>query len=161
MGEHMGQDNWVSTMGLFLVAVLVPVAAYYATRFLVGKTQTGNKKAGMKLLDRLYLSRDKYILVVKIAGKGYVLGVTNQSVSPIDTLSQEQLSQYEQAPPASGGGSGTFSDRLKRLMQAPEALRSAREQQRKGRGDSHNGFFAQNPRDTTGFPPEERDEDDR
>jgi flagellar protein FliO/FliZ len=131
----MGEESLWSLLGLFFVAVLVPVAAYYVTRYIARKAKGPAGGPGMKQLERMYLGRDKYILLVKIGGKGYILGVTNQSITSVGTLGEEEMRSYEAQEPAENSGGG-FAQKLRSFMNAPETLRQNREQYRRTSGGS-------------------------
>jgi flagellar biogenesis protein FliO len=79
--------------------VLIIIAAYYAT-WLVGvkasgqsRSKPGNKK--INLIDRFAISKDKGFYLVEIAGKVYVVGITNQSMTLLDTLDSLTLTESE------------------------------------------------------------------
>jgi len=70
--------------------VLVIIAAYYVTYY-IGVKASGQSRGRLRnkninLIDRFAVSRDKSFCIVEIAGKVYVIGVTNQSMTLIDTL---------------------------------------------------------------------------
>lgn len=76
---------------VFIIGTLVVIfAAYYFTYYIgvkasgQGRGRLNNKS--IKLLDRFAISKDKSFCIVEIAGKIYVIGVTNQSMTLIDTL---------------------------------------------------------------------------
>ncbi|MCL1835269.1 MAG: flagellar biosynthetic protein FliO [Oscillospiraceae bacterium] len=76
---------------IFIIGtILIIVAAYYVTYFVGSKASgTGRGRAknrNINLLDRFAISKDKSFCIVEIAGKIYVIGVTNQSMTLIDTL---------------------------------------------------------------------------
>ena len=76
---------------LFIVGTIVILfGAYYVTYF-VGMKASGQTRAGMRnrnisLLDRYAISRDKQFCIVEIAGKVYVVGVTNHTMTLLDTF---------------------------------------------------------------------------
>lgn len=132
----MGEGSLWSLLGLFFVAVLVPVAAFYATRVIARKAQGFAKGPAMKQLERMYLGRDKYIQLVKIGSKGYILGVTNQNITAVGMLDEEEMLAFEAREPSEPVGSG-FAQKLKSFMNAPETLRQNREQARRNGGNPY------------------------
>lgn len=136
VGSVIAEDNLWSTVGLFLLAVLIPAAAYFATKYIARKARGTTKGPGIEILERMYLSRDKYILIVKVGEKGYILGVTNQNITALGMLSEQEMSAYNEQPkPASNAGGGGFAQTLKNFMNAPETLRRNREQYRRSDGN--------------------------
>ena len=86
--------------------VIIIIAAYYATWFISVKASgQGHGKLRNKninLVDRFAFSKDKSFCLVEIAGKVYVIGITNQSMTLIDTLeasafAAETVEQRQQA----------------------------------------------------------------
>jgi flagellar biogenesis protein FliO len=70
--------------------VLVIIACYYVTYY-IGVKASGQSRGRLRnkninIIDRFAISRDKSFCIVEIAGKIYVIGVTNQSMTLIDTL---------------------------------------------------------------------------
>ena len=74
---------------LFIVGtVIIIVAAYYVTYFIGVKSSGASRgrNRNINLLDRFSISKDKSFCLVEIAGKVYVVAVTNQSMTLLDTL---------------------------------------------------------------------------
>ena len=72
--------------------IIVIIAAYYATKY-IGLKASGQNRSKYRrrnrniiLRDRFAISKDKSFCIVEIAGKAYVIGVTNQSMTLLDTL---------------------------------------------------------------------------
>ncbi len=122
----ISSDNIWSVLWLFFLAVLIPVAAYFVTRYFAKKAQGTQHTPAMKQLARMFLGRDKYILLLKIGEKGYILGVTNQSISRIGTLSEQEMEAYDAGDAARDAGGG-FVQKLKNFINAPKTLRRERE----------------------------------
>ena len=91
----------VSLIGI----VAIIIAAYYVTYYLGVKSQkmyqTRNKGRGRSIVlrERFAISKDKSFCIVEIAGKVYVLGITNQSMTVLDTI---EAAEYEKAAEGSG-----------------------------------------------------------
>ena len=73
-----------------VVIVVILIACYYTTYYISAKA-SGQSRGRLKtkninLVDRYSIARDKSFCIVEIAGKVYVLGVTNQTITLIDTL---------------------------------------------------------------------------
>ena len=91
---------------LSLIGIIIIIAAaYYATYYISvkasGKNRAGIKGRGMSgnrsinLLERFAISKDKSFCIVEIAGKIYVIGVTNQSMTLLDTLDAAEFAEFE------------------------------------------------------------------
>jgi len=70
--------------------VIIIFAAYYATWFVSTRAsgQGGGRlrNKNINMVDRFAISKDKSFCLIEIAGKVYVIGVTNQSMTLLDTL---------------------------------------------------------------------------
>jgi len=77
--------------------VVIIIAAYYATYYIgvkaSGQSRSRIRNRNINLIDRFAISRDKGFYLVEIAGKVYVIGVTNQSMTLIDTLDAAAFSE--------------------------------------------------------------------
>jgi len=76
---------------LFIIGTIVVLfGAYYVTYFIgmkaTGQTRAGLRNRNIKILDRYAIARDKQFCIIEIAGKVYVIGVTNHSMALLDTF---------------------------------------------------------------------------
>jgi len=80
--------------------VIVIFGCYYVTYYVGLKASgQGRKKSRIKgrnisLLDRFSISKDKSFCIVEIAGRIYIIGVTNNSMTVIDTLDPDEYAQH-------------------------------------------------------------------
>ena len=78
--------------------VAILVGCFYVTRLIAnkasGQTRIGLKNRNICLLDRYAIARDKQFCVVEIADKVYIIGVTNHTMTLIDTLDAEAFAQF-------------------------------------------------------------------
>jgi len=85
---------------LSLVGIVVVIIACYYTTYYIGAKASGQgrkkpKNKNISLIDRFSVSKDKSFCLVEIAGKVYVVGVTNQSMTLLDTLEAEVFAEAE------------------------------------------------------------------
>jgi len=84
---------------LFIIGTIVILFGAYFVTYYVGmkasgrQTRTGLKNRNITLLDRYAISRDKQFCVVEIAGKVYIVGVTNHTMTLLDTLDAEAFAE--------------------------------------------------------------------
>lgn len=87
------QSSWWSTLAylfsLMIVFSFVAVLAYFASKFLGGKMSNISASSSSKILDSLSLGANKSICVVEIAGKVMVLGITEQSITLLEDIEDE------------------------------------------------------------------------
>jgi len=76
---------------LFIIGTIVILFGAYYVTYYVGMKASGQTRAGLKnrnitLLDRYALARDKQFCVIEIAGKVYIVGVTNHTMTLLDSI---------------------------------------------------------------------------
>ena len=84
-------------IGSFAGLLAIIFAAYYVTYFIgkkaqgVGVGRIRNKH--INLIDQFAISRDKSFYLIEISGKVYVVGVTGQTMTLLDTLDAAAFSE--------------------------------------------------------------------
>jgi len=76
---------------MFIIGtVIILFGAYYVTYYVglkaSGQTRAGFKNRNIRLLDRYAISRDKQFCVLEVAGKVYIIGIANHSMTLLDTF---------------------------------------------------------------------------
>lgn len=81
--------------------VLIFVGAYYASRLMGGQFASGGRMQGsIEILDRAMLGKDKGLFVARVAGRVFLLGVSNEGITKIEELRAEDYpSAGPPAPP--------------------------------------------------------------
>ena len=75
--------------------VVIIVGAYYVTYY-VGVKSSGlsrGRNRNINVVDRFAISKDKSFCIVEIAGKVYIVGVTNHAMTLFDTLDSEDFAK--------------------------------------------------------------------
>jgi len=74
----------------FIGIILVLVACFYVTSFVAkkasGQTRTGRRTGSINMLDRYAIARDKQFCIIETAGKVYLIGLTNHTMTLLDTF---------------------------------------------------------------------------
>ena len=116
----MNDGGWlaafVSIGGVFFLMILIFVGAYYATKIMgrhYGMQSSSSQE--MRVVDKLALGRDQYLLIVEAGEKALLLGVTAQR---IETLAELDSGVFADAPPVQGNTD--FLSIFKNRMQKPE-----------------------------------------
>lgn len=87
--------------------------AYYSTRWLGKKSffAQSNSSRNMEILDRLHLTQDKSLLIVKVAQRRLLLSITQQNISKVLEFSEDEaIISIDQ------GNTTNFSNLLKDTM---------------------------------------------
>ena len=139
-------------VALSLIGIVIIIAgAYYATYYISikasgqarGKAKGRNRR--INLLERFAISKDKSFCIVEIAGKIYVVGVTNQSMTLLDTLEPGELedSETESTSAAAWGAApgGPFSGKIVNRLSAYMARRIEKSGRTGGNSGMHGKAF--------------------
>jgi flagellar biosynthetic protein FliO len=124
-----------------VIAVLGVVffLAWYITRFIALRSKGKTAGRFMRVVDRLSLSGDKAILLVKIGSEYCVVGVTGHEMSLIGKLDGEQAAAFEEEATASSSGEmwkgfqsvgARLAMALRRRAAPPQSGAAPREQHR-------------------------------
>ncbi len=99
-------ENWLevlSMVGTLVLMLAVFAGAYFASRLIGKRYRPGVQgEKAIRILERAPLGRDQSLLLVKTAGKFFLLGATPQHVEKICELDPEQLPSLEAAEQGPG-----------------------------------------------------------
>ena len=74
----------------FIGIIIVLVACFYVTSYVAkrasGQTRTGRRTGSINMLDRYAIARDKQFCIIESAGKVYLIGITNHTMTLLDTF---------------------------------------------------------------------------
>jgi len=76
---------------VFIIGTIVILfGAYYVTYYVgmkaSGQTRAGFRNKNISLLDRYAIARDKQFCIIEVAGKVYLVGLTNHTMTLLDTF---------------------------------------------------------------------------
>jgi flagellar biogenesis protein FliO len=138
MGESTGL-NTGSMIGVVALMLLVLAAAYYATKFLSGRSKRSLKGRRIEITECIGLSKDKQILLLKADDRFLIIGMTNQSINMLGELDggkSADQTEGENEPPVVCGSdkdkaadkkaADKFKDILKNAFSAQDRLKKAR-----------------------------------
>ena len=115
MGGSEALATLGSVVGLIVMMVLIFAAAYYVSKFMGKQYSTQQSSSGeLRVIDKLSLGRDHYLLIVEAGEKVLLLGVSPQQ---IDNLTELDSEAFADAPQVSEGTD--FFSLLKNRMMKP------------------------------------------
>lgn len=120
----MGQEfaAVLSMIGVLLLMIAVFVGAYFVTKF-VGKryqVQGSATGEGIELLARKPLGKEQSVLIIRAAGRVFLLGASPQHIDTIGELDPEAFPPGTPATPVPPSFSKVFRDLLKQNSKTPE-----------------------------------------
>ena len=117
--------SWWSTLAylvsLFAVFAVVLIMAYFAARFIGGRFNAARMAAsGGRILENLPLGPNRSVCTVEIAGRVFLLGVTDHSINLLSEITDKDLIEHLHAQSINSGDMfsqefGTLSDLVKKI----------------------------------------------
>lgn len=104
----------------FAALCVVLALAYYATRWLGTNMTMRPTSKYIQVIDRLYLDRDKMIVIVNIDQRYKVLAISGSAIETIDEFDELPMTAATQS-----SASVTFSDLIKKYQKI-QAMRKNR-----------------------------------
>lgn len=95
---------------------LIIYLSYVVSKFLAGNSVTMGTSKYMRIIDRVPLGKDRYLLIVKVGKKTFFLGVTDQGVNSIGDINVDDLIEQELPPPMMSQGIESFKQLLQKKM---------------------------------------------
>ena len=130
-----------------LGTIVVLFGAYYVTYYIgmkaSGQTHAGFRNKNIKLLDRYAIARDKQFCAIEVAGKVYIVGITNQSMTLLDTLDAAAFSKMTEnnrdTIPWNETPVGRYGNKLTKKVVAFIAAKTGRAQPEGEKGQQKSG----------------------
>lgn len=99
----------LSLLGMVAVLLAVLAGCYFVTRLagtsLAGRLGPGSGQRQMKVLERLAVGRDQALLVVRLAGRTFLLGSSPSGFSLLAELTEEEGALWD-SPPSGAASAG-------------------------------------------------------
>jgi len=124
---------------IFIIGTIVILfGAYYVTYFVgmkaSGQTRAGLKNRNIKMMDRYAISRDKQFCIIEVADKVYIIGMTNHTMTLIDTYDAEEFAKLteddEEPVPWNMTPVGQYGNKLTRKLVAFVAEKTGKTRQK-------------------------------
>lgn len=94
-------EGMLTAVGTLAVVIAVLFAAWWFTRKIAAGAQLGAQSRYMKVIDRIPVSQDKFIILVQAGEYIYMAGVASNGITLLATLKEgdlELLSAQEDSP---------------------------------------------------------------
>lgn len=120
----------------FFWIVLIILLAYFGTKWYAKKAQINSQGKNIRVIERVVIAQDKYLVLIEINDKVQLLGVTNKEINVIDTFEPSLLKT-----PANAQAPVDFKtvfDKVMKSEKMPSAFRKAEnmEESIDGNGDN-------------------------
>lgn len=89
--EYSSIESILKLIGLLVLCFLIILASYYVTKFVGSRSAGINSSGFMKPLEVCRIAPNKYLQLVKIGEKYYVLGVSKESVNVVAEVDPSEI----------------------------------------------------------------------
>ena len=93
-------------LGSILAVVAVLFLTYFASKYIAKKMPATSNGKSIKVIERMALAQDKFIAIVSIDSKFYLIGVSTNNISLL-----KELDDY--TPPLEEENTPTFTEMMK------------------------------------------------
>lgn len=84
-------SEWQSVLLALVAFIIVIVGAYYASKLVSKKSVSLSKGKYIEIIDKAMLANDKWLCIVKVAQKCYLISVTSSAINIIAELSLDEI----------------------------------------------------------------------
>ncbi len=94
-------EGIITALGTLLIVIAVLFAAWWVTRKIAGSGQFGGRSRYMKIIDRMPVAQDRFLVLVRLGEKVYLLGVASSEITFLAEMEGEPdpLQESEQTAP--------------------------------------------------------------
>ena len=111
-----GGDNFLQLLGVSLLFIIVLIITYLTTKFVGGAKIGTLKDSNFKIIDTYKLNQNKYLQIIKIGSRYFVIAAGKDDVRLITELKEDEVIQK----PGNEKGNNNFQDILKMLKKQNE-----------------------------------------
>ncbi|MGI6707466.1 MAG: flagellar biosynthetic protein FliO [Clostridia bacterium] len=116
-------DNALSTILAILGLCFVLWLAYWTSRWIASRSAQFTQGKYLKMIDRIMVGNDKWITLVQLGDKIYMIGITGQRIEQIGETDISRLAPLMDGE--SGAKPGDFKTRLAALLENKPAADSS------------------------------------
>lgn len=106
-------SNIASLIGILAVCIVVIAASYFFTRFVGGRQLSQQKNSNFKTLDTLQLGQNKYIMLLQVGTRYFVIAVCKENVTMLSELSKEDITVWRESGQNAASFKSIFAGMLK------------------------------------------------
>lgn len=112
-------DVVTSLLWLIISIIMVIGLAYWFTKYVAGRglSGLGQKGAGMEVLTRLNLGRDQSLVLVRVGGRCFLLGITAGQITALAEYTEEEAALWLERPEVPDGQAPSFREALHTVLQ--------------------------------------------
>lgn len=101
--ENTRYTNVLQLIGTLIVFIIVIAACYFVTRFVGGKQLAQQKNSNFDVLDTMRLAQNRYLQIVQVGKRYFVIAISKDNISLISELQKEDIVCWRQNRPNPAG----------------------------------------------------------
>ena len=91
---YSGVESALKLVGLIILCAIIIAASYFTTRFVGKKQQNMSGESNFRSIDVYRLSQNKYLQLIQVGKRYFVIAVSKDSVEAIAELSEEDIVHF-------------------------------------------------------------------
>jgi flagellar protein FliO/FliZ len=91
----MGLDNYLQTIALLFVFLLVCAATLVTTKWIANFQKQQNRNNNLEVLDTMRITANKYLQVIRVGDKYLAIAVCKDTITLLCELSEDQIKPQE------------------------------------------------------------------
>lgn len=84
-------DSVLELIGLIILFVIIIFATYYTTRFIGNFQNNQMKKSNFKVIESYRISQGKYLQIIKVSSKYFVVALGKDEITFITQLEEDEI----------------------------------------------------------------------
>lgn len=84
-------DSVLELIGLIILFVIIIFATYYTTRFIGNFQNNQMKKSNFKVIESYRISQGKYLQIIKVSSKYFVIALGKDEITFITQLEEDEI----------------------------------------------------------------------
>lgn len=84
-------DSVLQLLGLILLLVIIIAATYFTTRFIGNIQNNQMRKSNFKVVESFRIAQGKYLQIVKISSKYFVIALGKNEITFISQLEEDEI----------------------------------------------------------------------
>lgn len=92
-------ESVLKLIGLILLCVVIIIASFFTTRFVGRKQMGGGDSSNFEAIDAFRIDQNRYLQIIKVAGKYLLISVTKEQISLLSELDGEEIREREKKDP--------------------------------------------------------------
>ena len=109
VAEGTRYTSTLQLIGMVVVFIIVVAACYFVTRFVGAKQLAQQKNSNFLVLDTFRLTQNKYLQIIQIGKRYFVIALSKENISMVSELEKEDITWWRESAPGVASFQGILS----------------------------------------------------